>query len=64
MSHFDYEQSLKAVGEGLTFRALIMAAMRRGNTEAVKKLRWAFPQMWTELQARSKTKDGKLEGES
>lgn len=48
----DYEWSKNPGVIDAPFYGLVMAAMRRADTDNAEKLRRAFPQVWDELQAR------------
>lgn len=66
MSRYDYELSGRlAAGVAVPaqpppFYALLMAAMRRADSVNAMMLRNAFPDVWTELQARYDAPGGKL----
>lgn len=65
MSLRDYELSielLRYVNDD-TFYALIMAAMRLADTDNMVKLKWAWPDVARELQARYNAPGGLLPGE-
>ena len=64
MSLYDYQASKQIAQEGLSFYALIMAAMRRADTDNAHRLRVAFPDTWAELEARYNAPGGLLEGEA
>ena len=49
MSLYDYRQSQKIAAEDHPFYALIMAAMRKADTDNIAKLQRAFPEVWSEL---------------
>ena len=62
MSLHEYQAS-----QGLSevpFYGLIMAAMRQADSDNLPRLQRAFPEQWTELQARYNAPGGVLEGES
>lgn len=63
MSLFDYERSREIDKRDEPFYALVMAAMRRADTINLNKLRDAWPEVWTELQARYNAPGGRLENE-
>jgi hypothetical protein len=46
------------------YYALIMAAMRNADTDNLRKLGEAFPEVWTELLKRYDAPSGLLEGET
>jgi len=52
MSHYDYEESKEISAKDPPFASLIMAAMRKSDTENTAKLRGAFPEIFNELQER------------
>ena len=52
MSFPDYKTSQWLEADDVPFYALIMAAMRRADTDNMEKLKNAFPETWTELNAR------------
>ena len=64
MSLIDYNQSQKIGAQGFYFYALIMAAMRKADTENLWKLQEAWPAIWDELQARYNAPGGLLDGET
>ncbi len=51
MSRLDYITSANLQQAG-SFYALLMAAMRRADTDNSAKLKSAFPDVWEELEAR------------
>jgi len=59
VSLYDYERSKKLEGE--PFYGLIMAAMRRADTDNMGKLEGLFPEVWDELHARYHAPGGVLE---
>lgn len=60
MSQFDYFDSQLLEAGNHSFYALIMAAMRRADTDNLKKLKEAFPKTWEELNARYHAPGGRL----
>jgi len=60
MSLFDYHKSLELVAEDVPFYALIMAAMRKADTDNERFLRDAWPEIWDELKARYNSPGGKI----
>jgi len=64
MSRFDYEFSQRAELQVGPFRGLIMAAMRRADTDNLWLLQRSFPQIWDEFQARYRAPGGLLPGEA
>ncbi len=63
MSLYDYEVSRELEAHDLPFYALIMAAMRRADTDNLDLLRAAFPEVWAELSARYHAPGGMLPGD-
>lgn len=63
MSLYDYHVSCKLVRDDVPFYALIMAAMRRADTENEAILRSAYPDVWDEVYARYHATGGCLEGD-
>ena len=61
MSRHEYEVSRELDGQGWSFYALLMAAMRQADGENEAKLREAFPDTWAELQTRYDAPGGLLE---
>lgn len=61
MSRYDYERSRQLVNE--SFASLIMAAIRKADTDNYRLLRAAFPEIADELQARYDATGGFLDGE-
>ena len=61
MSLHDYRMSLRLEGvEGVTFRAHIMAAMRRADNDNLARLESLFPEVLAELRARYDAPGGHL----
>lgn len=52
MSYYDYCVSRELASNDPPFYALIMAAMRRADTENRQRLRAVYPELWAELQER------------
>lgn len=52
MSLYDYQQSQIIAAHDPPFYGLIMAAMRRADSDNLEKLRVAWPDAYEELQAR------------
>jgi hypothetical protein len=52
MSRHDYEMSREIAGQGYSFAALIMAAIRKADTDNKMLLLAAWPEIARELQAR------------
>lgn len=63
MSRYDYEVSRKLLTSDPPFPALIMAAMRKGDTENCQALIEAFPHLWVELWTRYWSPGGLMPGE-
>lgn len=63
MSLFDYRLSLEISAEDPSFAAIIMAAMRKADTDNADKLRHMWPRTWDELQARYHAPGGILPSE-
>jgi len=60
MSLFDYQTSKLISAEDHPFYAIIMAAMRQGDTNNQRLLRDAWPHVWDELKARYNVPGGRL----
>jgi len=63
MSYFDYRAAQQLEVDDVPFYALIMAAMRRADTDNTNKLAAAFPEVWQELRARYNAPGGHLPNE-
>jgi hypothetical protein len=63
MSHYDYKCSQRISAQGQPYYALIMAAIRDGDSDNREILRHAFPDTWDEFWARFNAPDGRLPGE-
>jgi len=63
MSLYEYQESREPVISTAGFYALIMAAMRRADTDNLRKLQTCWPEVWAELQARYNAPGGLLPGE-
>ncbi len=63
MSHYDYRASQVLGRDDPPFAALIMAAMRKSDTDNMARLRAAFPEIYAELHARYNAPGGWLPGE-
>lgn len=63
MSHYDYQFSQEPTLLVGPFYGLIMAAMRRADTNNLERLKRAFPQVWAELEARYNAPGGFIEGD-
>ena len=64
MSLYDYKQAVVLWRMNPPFYALIMAAMYGADSDNIVKLRAAFPDVWSELDARYHAPGGMLEGEA
>lgn len=64
MSLFDYRQSREISARAYSFDALIMAALRRADTENLYRLRGVFPEIASEMQERYDAPGGLLPGET
>lgn len=60
MSLYDYQMSQQLDRQDPPFCALIMAAMRKADTNNLEKLRAAWPEVWRELGARYHAPGGAL----
>ena len=63
MSYYDYRLSGQLMIKDPPFNALIMAAMRKADTNNMIKLCAEFPELHEELQARYNAPGGFLPGE-
>ena len=63
MSLHEYEESRAIEREDRSFYGLIMAAMRRADTDNLERLKAAFPETWAELQDRYRSPGGRLASE-
>lgn len=61
MSLYAYNESKRITG---SFDALIMAAMRKADSENARILQTAFPSLWDELQERYNAPNGLLPDEA
>lgn len=64
MSRYDYKMSQQIEIKNYPFYGLIMAAMRQADTENLRRLREAFPDIYQELQERYHAPGGFLPGEA
>jgi hypothetical protein len=64
MSLHEYMTSTALAALDPPFYALIMAAMRKADTDNANRLRMAFPAVWNELQARYHAPLGMIEGDT
>ena len=60
MSHYDYEISKQIAARDYPFYALIMAAMRKADSNNAELLRLAFPDIYHELKLRYNSPGGVL----
>lgn len=63
MSLYDYEMGRDIAARMFPFYAIIQAAMRQADTDNLEKLKAAWPEVWTELQARYNAPRGRLPDE-
>jgi len=56
----EYLESQRIAAQDYPFYALIMAAMRQADTDNVRKLQNAWPDVWNELVARYNAPGGAL----
>ena len=63
MSYHEYIMSREIERQDLPFYALIMAAMRKADDNNIEKLKYGWPEVWTELYTRYHAPGGLLEGE-
>ena len=63
MSLYAYRESIEIDGIDYGFYALIMAAMRKADSDNIDLLKAAFPETWEELKARYNAPGGILPGE-
>lgn len=62
MSIIDYRQSQAIMSDGdFSFYSLIMAAMRKADTDNLEKLKSVFPEVYGELRARYNAPGGALD---
>jgi hypothetical protein len=64
MSLYDYKLSMRLGIEDPPFYALIMAAMRKADTDNLIRLKTAFPEIWIELDWRYHAPNGELVGDA
>lgn len=64
MSLYEYMESRRITLQDFSFYALIMAAMRKADSDNLPKLQEAFPETWGELAARYDAPGGVLENEN
>lgn len=63
MSYHEYMVSREIERRDFPFYSLIMAAMRKADDKNIEKLKYAWPDVWTELFQRYHAPGGFLEGE-
>ena len=63
MGYREYLESQELEVQNWSFYGLIMAAMRRADTDNTNKLAAAFPEVWQELRARYNAPGGHLPNE-
>ncbi len=63
MSLHDLKTATKIIEDDPPFYALIMAAMLKADSDNIRLLRNAWPQLWAELDTRYHTPGGVLPGE-
>lgn len=63
MSHFDFIRSNELERRDEPFFGLVMAAMRRADSDNADLLRLAFPDTWAELAARYHAPAGHVDGD-
>jgi len=63
MSIYDYEVSQKISQSNPPYYALIMAAMRKADSDNTLLLRIAYPELWNEMQKRYNAPGGVIEGD-
>ena len=60
MSLYDYRYSQKLALEDPPFYALIMAAMRKADTDNTERLKACWPELWNEMFRRYNAPGGEL----
>lgn len=60
MSLYDYKASMDIERNDYPFYAIIMAAMRKADSNNLTKLRLMWPEVWEELEARYNAPGGVL----
>lgn len=63
MSLDDYYSGLAINSRSFTFNGIVQAAMRKADTDNLQKLKDAWPEIYTELQARHNAPGGMLPDE-
>jgi hypothetical protein len=61
MSIIDYQEYKVISYENPSFKALIMAAMAKADTDNLRKLQEAFPDVWAEMLKRYNAPGGALD---
>lgn len=64
MSLYAYQESQELATRDWGFYSLIMAAMRKADTDNLDLLKAAFPDVWRELRERYNAPGGMLAGEA
>ena len=64
MSLYGYRESQELAQRDWGFDSLIMAAMRKADSDNLDILRGVFPEIWQELRARYNAPGGMLAGEA
>ena len=62
-SYYDYKQGQQIAAEDYSFYALIQAAMRQADSDNIRKLKSAFPEVWEDLKLRYDLPGGLVAGE-
>jgi len=60
MSLHEYRESISISAEDPPFYALLMAAIRKADTTNTAKIKYAWPELWDEMQARYNAPGGIL----
>ncbi len=63
MSYHEYRASLEISSQDYPYYALVMALMRKADSDNMAKLRAAFPETYAELRERYNAPGGVLPGE-
>ena len=63
MSLYEYDVSREIDAKDYPFYSLLMAAMRKADSDNTVKLQANWPDIWDELQARYNAPGGTLEGD-
>ena len=61
MSLYDYFRSRDIAAMDVSFYSIVMAAMREADTDNLAKLKYAWPEIWEELEARYHSPGGRLD---